>query len=123
MPKHHSRSAAHSSHLVRSSLGKRRSTRMSLHAAVGLTGEDRHKASFTINAKATNLNRHGAAVQLPRELPVGSNVTLKNKQGIQVPARVVSQISAVEGLRTYGIEFVEQDEKALQFWGISFPTA
>jgi hypothetical protein len=96
---------------------------MSLHASVGLTGEDRHKAAFTINAKATNLNRHGAAVQLPRELPVGSSVMLKNKQGIQVPARVVSQISAVEGLRTYGIEFVEQDEKALQFWGISFPVA
>ena len=123
MHKHHARSAAHSSHLVRNSLGKRRSTRMALHASVGLTGEDRQKASFTINAKATNLNRHGAAVQLPRELPVGSSVTLKNNRGIQVPARVVSQISAVEGLRTYGIEFVEQDEKALQFWGISFPIA
>lgn len=96
---------------------------MSLHASVGLTGQDHHKAAFTINAKATNLNRHGAAVQLARELPVGSSVTLKNKRGIQVPARVVSQISAVEGLRTYGIEFLELDEKALQFWGISFPTA
>ena len=40
MHKHHARSAAHSSHLVRNSLGKRRSTRMALHASVGLTGEE-----------------------------------------------------------------------------------
>lgn len=96
---------------------------MALHASVGLCGEDKHKSSFALNAKATNLNKHGAAVQLPRELHVGANVTLQNKRGIQVPARVVSQISAVEGLRTYGIEFLEQDEKALQFWGICFPSA
>ncbi|HZQ96354.1 MAG TPA: PilZ domain-containing protein [Candidatus Sulfotelmatobacter sp.] len=125
MPKHHSpaRSAAHISPLLRNSLGKRRSTRMGLHAAVGLSGHDRHKASFTTDAKATNLNKHGAAVQLQRELPVGSTITLRNKLGVQVSARVVSQISAVEGLRTYGVEFLVQDEQAKQFWGISFPSA
>lgn len=96
---------------------------MQLHASVGLSGEDRQKASFTMNAKATNLNRHGAAVQLPRELHVGSTVTLQNKRGLQVSARIVSQISAVGGQRTYGVEFLEQDERTLQFWGISFPTA
>jgi hypothetical protein len=56
-------------------------------------------------------------------LSVGSTISLQNKRGIQVSARVVSQISAVEGLRTYGIEFLEQDDRTMQFWGISFPTA
>jgi hypothetical protein len=97
---------------------------MSLNASVGVSGEDRYKATFKVtDAKATNLNKHGAAVQLHRELPVGSTLVLQNKRGIQVPARVVSQISAVEGLRTYGIEFLEKDDRAMQFWGISFPSA
>jgi PilZ domain len=125
MYKHHShaRSAAHISPLLRNGLGKRRSSRMSLNASVGLSGEDRHKAKFTLNAKATNLNKHGAAVQLHRELPVGTTVTLRNKRGVEIPARIVSQISAVEGLRTYGVEFVEKDDRATEFWGISFPSA
>jgi PilZ domain len=125
MHKHHShaRSAAHISPLLRNGLGKRRSTRMSLNASVGVSGEDRHKTAFTVNAKATNLNKHGAAVQLHRELHIGSTIKIQNKRGIQITARVVSQISAVEGLRTYGIEFVERDDRSLQFWGISFPTA
>jgi PilZ domain-containing protein len=125
MHKHHShaRSTPVTAALVRNGIIKRRSTRMGLNASIALTGHDRHKTSFNINAKAINLNMHGAAVQLHRELSVGSTIRLQNKRGIQVSARVVSQISAVEGLRTYGIEFLEQDDRTMQFWGISFPTA
>ncbi len=102
---------------------KRRSNRMSLNASVGLSGEDKLKVSFTMPAKATNLNRHGAAVQLSRDLQVGSVVTLKNQRGTQVAARIVSVIAAVQGLSTYGVEFVDKaDENVKQFWGISFPT-
>jgi hypothetical protein len=36
---------------------------------------------------------------------------------------VVSLIAAVEGLCTYGVEFVDKDDKAKNFWGISFPSA
>lgn len=96
---------------------------MALHAAVGLSGEDVQMGTFTVKAKATNLNQHGAAVQLHKELPIGSTVVVRNQRGAQVSARVVSQISAIEGLRTYGIEFVEKDDRAKQFWGISFPSA
>ncbi len=74
-------------------------------------------------ARATNLNRYGAAIQLNRDLLVGSIVIVQNKQGTQVSARVVAQITAVEGIRTYGIEFREQDDRATNFWGITFPTA
>ena len=125
MHKHHppARSAPVTAALVRNGIIKRRSTRMGLNASIALTGHDRHKISFNINAKAVNLNKHGAAVQLHRELSVGSIISLQNKRGIQVSARVVSQISAVEGLRTYGIEFLEQDDRTMQFWGISFPSA
>jgi hypothetical protein len=105
----------------RSAISKRRSNRMALSASVGLSGEDRQKATFTITARATNLNRHGAAVELDRQLQVGSVLTVKNQRGEQVPARVVAQLAALQGVLTYGIEFVEQDEAARNFWGISFP--
>lgn len=72
-------------------------------------------------AKATNLNRHGAAVQLNRDLKIGTVVKLKNQRGAEVEARVVSQIAAVQGVPNYGMEFVDKDERTQQFWGISFP--
>lgn len=106
----------------RSAVSKRRSNRMALNASVGLSGEDRQNAAFTMTAKATNLNRHGAAVQLNRELKVGTVLTVKNQRGTQVTAKVVAQLAALQGVLTYGIEFVEQDEKSTNFWGISFPT-
>ena len=106
----------------RSAVSKRRSSRMALHAAVGVSGEDRQKAAFTITAKATNLNRHGAAVQLNRELMVGAVVTVKNQRGEQVSARIVAQLMALQGVSTYAIEFVDQSDSAKNFWGISFPT-
>ena len=97
---------------------------MTLKAPVGLSGHDRQKCPFTMPAHATNLNRYGAAVQVNRELLVGSTVQVCNKFGTQLSARVVTQISAIAtGTRTYGIEFVEQNEQSKDFWGITFPTA
>ena len=107
----------------RGSLPKRRSSRIALKTPIGLAGEDRLKCAFTMPATATNLNRHGATVQVTRELSVGSTVTVRNKRGSIVSARVVAQVSAFNGLRSYGIEFLERDDKAQNFWGISFPTA
>lgn len=95
---------------------------MALNASIGLSGEDRLKVSFTMPAKATNLNRHGAAVHLSRDLPVGSVVTLKNQRGAQITARIVSQIAAIQGISTYGVEFVDKDDNSRQFWGITFPS-
>jgi hypothetical protein len=48
---------------------------------------------------------------------------VKNQRGTQVSARVVAQLATLQGVSTYGVEFVEQDEKAKNFWGISFPSA
>jgi len=97
---------------------------MALNAVVGLSGEDRQKCSFTMPAKATNLNRFGAAIQLNRELLVGSTVVVRNKSGAQASARVVAQLAALQGVPTYAIEFVEQndDDKVKAFWGITFPS-
>lgn len=71
---------------------------------------------------ATNLNRYGAAVQLSRELLIGSTIVVRNKRGTRVSARVVAQVSALQGIHTYGIEFVEPDDSAKNFWGITFPS-
>src|SRR3984957_2134349 len=101
---------------------QRRSKRMGLSVSVGLSGEDRLKCSFTMPARATNLNQHGGAVQLTRDLAVGFVVQLRNKNGGQVSARIVAQLKASRGVSTYAIEFVEQDGGATNFWGISFPS-
>ncbi len=95
---------------------------MCLSASVGLSGEDRLKCSFTMPARATGLNKHGAAVQVTRDLAVGSVVQLRNKSGGQVSARIVALLKASQGVSTYAIEFVEQDGGATNFWGISFPS-
>jgi hypothetical protein len=121
----HIRSSARAARLDRIQLGKRRSVRMTLNAVVGISGHDHQKCPFTLPAQACHLNRHGAALQVNRELTVGSTVVVRNKNNVQVSARIVKQISAVEGrTRTYGIEFMEEDDKKTRnFWGIAFPTA
>jgi hypothetical protein len=105
-----------------SPIAKRRSSRMALTAAIWLSGEDRQKCFFTMPARASNLNKHGAAVQLNRELLVGSTVVVRNARGTQVSARVVAQLAALQGIPTYGIEFIDQDDRARDFWGITFPS-
>jgi hypothetical protein len=106
----------------RSQLLKRRSSRIGLSTPVGLWRQGHQDAGSAISAKATNLNRHGAAIQLSRELSVGSTVVVRNVRGISATARVVAQVSAIEACRTYGIEFVDDDQKKVEtFWGIAFP--
>ena len=108
----------------RSQQAKRRSSRMALQAPISLSGQDRQKCPFNLMpARATNLNRHGAAVALQRELLVGSTVAVKNQRGTMVTARVVAQLAAFQGIPTYAIEFLEQNEQSKNFWGISFPSA
>jgi hypothetical protein len=102
-------------------ISRRRSNRLQLSASIGLSGKDRLKCPFAIPARATNLNRYGGAVQLSRDLVVGSAIVVRNKRGTEVPARVVAQLTATQSVSTYGIEFVEQDPKTKTFWGISFP--
>src|ERR1700728_515503 len=118
-PKSHQAAAMAAAGIVRN---QRRSKRMGLSVSVGLSGEDRLKCSFTMPARATGLNKHGAAVQLTRDLAAGSVVQLRNKNGSQVSARIVSQLKASRGASTYAVEFVEQDGGATNFWGISFPS-
>jgi hypothetical protein len=102
-------------------IAKRRSSRIALNARIGLSGQDREKRTFTMPARATNLNKHGAAIQLNRELLIGSAVAIQNGRGIQASARVVAQVSAtVQGVYTYGVEFLEGDGVS-DFWGITFP--
>ena len=94
---------------------------MALTANVGLSGEDCHKSSFALSAKATNLNKHGAAIQVNRELLVGSTLLVRNARGTKISARVVARLNAQEGTAlTYGVEFAEEGSN---FWGITFPSS
>ena len=102
---------------------KRRSSRMALKASITMSGDDCTKCAFTLPAKATKLNRHGAAIQLNRELLVGSTVVLQNRRQTKLSARVVTLISAQrQGVYTYGVEFLEADAVEKNFWGINFPS-
>lgn len=105
----------------RTQIAKRRSTRIALNTAVGLSGVDTQECPFTMPAKATNLNRYGAAIHLPRQLLVGSTVMVRNERGTQLSARVVAELAASQGISIYGIEFVDRDDTANSFWGITFP--
>ena len=106
----------------RSQIAKRRSSRIAINVRIRLSGEDQQKRSFTMPARANKLNRNGAAIQLNRELLVGSIVVVQNQPGAQISARVVAQLPRLQGVPTYGIEFVEQDDRAKNFWGITFPS-
>lgn len=105
----------------RAQISKRRSSRIALNTSIALSGHDRHNCAFTMAATATILNRHGASIHLPRELLVGSIVAVRNARGAQVAARVVSQLAVSQGISVYAIEFVEQNDAANKFWGITFP--
>ena len=123
IPKSPRSSLIASAPLRRSQLSRRRSSRIALNAPILLSGDDRQKSPFSLlPARATNLNRHGAAVQLHRDLLVGSTIMVRNQRGGQVSARVVAQLAALQGVPTYAIEFVERDDKATTFWGITFPS-
>jgi hypothetical protein len=94
---------------------------MALKATVGLSGQDQ-SGSFTTPANATDLNRHGGAIQLNRELLTGSTIAVRNKRGTQVSALIVKRVSSFDGVRTYGIEFLDDDDRSKNFWGLTFPT-
>jgi hypothetical protein len=107
--------------ILRSQIAKRRSPRIALKAPIKLAGEDREKSAFALQATATNLNNHGAAIQLSRELVVGSTVSVRNGRGNEAAARVIAQVGGAKGTYTYGVEFLHHDD-VKDFWGIRFPS-
>lgn len=122
-PNPHNARRGRASSVNRNVLAKRRSSRIALKTSIGLSGEDTLKCAFTMTARATNLNQYGATIQSTRDLKIGSTVMVRNNRGAQVSARVVAQVRAVDGVRSYGIEFIDREGGMQNFWGISFPTA
>ena len=102
---------------------KRRSARLPLNALVRLAGQDHQMCAFTLlPALATGLNRHGAAIQVGRELLVGSILSVRHgRGGTETRARVVAQVRAGQGIFSYGVEFLDSDGTK-DFWGIAFPS-
>jgi hypothetical protein len=94
-----------------------------------LDGQDRQKCAFTLlPGQATGLNRHGATIQVARELLVGSTLAVRHgRGGTETPARVVAHltfgqgVSDGQGIFTYGVEFLVSDATK-NFWGIAFPS-
>jgi len=85
-----------------------------------VSGKDVERASFTINAAATNLNRNGATLYLNRDIAVGSIVVIANTRGARASGRIVAQTISGD-LYSYGLEFLEAGN-VKDFWGIYFPS-
>ena len=98
--------------------GQRRSPRIDLLIPINVAGQDFEKRAFSDAATATALNLHGAAIHLNRQLTVGSVITVKNRIGIEAPARIIAQVGLAEGAFIYGIEFVQGRQP--NFLGVSF---
>jgi hypothetical protein len=93
---------------------------MAIIIPVEISGKDVSRSSFSANATATNLNRHGAMLHLNRDLSLDSVLVIKNTRGARTSVHIVSQTKAGD-LYAYGVEFVEA-ENAKEFWGINFPS-
>jgi PilZ domain len=100
---------------------RRRSPRIALLTKVHVSSNDAGTSSFSQLAKATSLNKHGAAIQLNRQLPIGSMIKVKNRAGVEAPARIVAQVGVANNAFVYGVEFVQGKAKP-DFWGVTFPT-
>jgi hypothetical protein len=98
--------------------GQRRSPRIDLLIPINVAGQDLQMCAFSEAATATALNLHGAAIHLNRQLTIGSVITVKNRIGIEAPARIVAQVGVAEGAFIYGIEFVQGRQP--NFLGVSF---
>ena len=85
---------------------------------INVVGQDLQKCAFSEAATATNLNLHGAAIHLNRQLIVGSVVNVKSRDGFESAARIIAQVGVVEGAFIYGIEFVHGRKP--NFLGVSF---
>jgi hypothetical protein len=107
-----------SANLIPVNGGQRRSPRIARLIPINVIGQDREKCIFSEAATATNLNLHGAAIHLNRQLIVGSVITISNRCGIDSPARIVAQVGVVKGAFIYGIEFVQGRQP--NFLGVSF---
>jgi hypothetical protein len=79
---------------------KRRSARLPLNALVRLAGQDHQKCAFTLlPALATGLNRYGAAIQVGRELLIGSILSVRHgRGGVETRARVVARQAKASSL-------------------------
>jgi hypothetical protein len=106
---------------VSRALSRRRTKRLALTAPVEVSGEDVQGSYFRVTARASNLNRNGAALHLNRYLSTGAVLMIQNSRGARTSARIVARTSTGEGLYTYGVEFLEADS-VKDFWGITFPS-
>jgi hypothetical protein len=98
--------------------GQRRSPRIALLMPINVAGQDLQNCAFSEAATATNLNLHGAAIHLNRQLIIGSVITVTNRIGIEAAARIVAQVGVAEGAFIYGVEFVQARQP--NFLGVSF---
>lgn len=92
---------------------------MNLNARVGLSWKGPLGRTQNVNAKASSLNLHGAAIELDRDLAAGQEVIIHNGRGLKCSARVVSLVKKVGDRQTYGVEFA--GDPLNKFWGIVFP--
>ncbi|HLY61639.1 MAG TPA: PilZ domain-containing protein [Terriglobia bacterium] len=99
---------------------KRRSDRLWLTVPVRVEGADSAGEKFECEGRVINLNRHGARIQVSRELTQSQPIRLKSPDAEhQADFRVVEIISAAGSPDVeYGAECLSETQN---FWQIEFP--
>ena len=94
---------------------------MALKARITMSGDDCTSGAFTLPAKATKLNRHGAAIQLNRELfdwfeHATCYKTLATFNSRPVVTRLAHNVGSYVWSRASRSRGCRK-----KFWGITFP--
>lgn len=99
---------------------QRRSERLWLTVPVHVEGADSAGRDFKCEARVINLNRHGARIQVRRQLAQSQPIRLKSPEGQHQADFQVVSIFAAAGSRDveYGAECLS---KTQNFWQIEFP--
>jgi len=98
---------------------RRRSQRVLLNVAVGLSGETPDKTAFSEQTNTLVVNAHGALLVVKTRLSVGQLLKLQNfKTQEEVACRVVFFNHNSSGKAEAGVEFLKPSPG---FWRIAFP--
>jgi hypothetical protein len=98
---------------------RRRSQRVLLNVAVGVTSQQPDKQPVTEDTNTLVVNAHGALILLKMKVAVGQMLSLKNfKTQEEISCRVVFANQNPMGKSEVGVEFIKP---APTFWRISFP--
>ncbi len=98
---------------------RRRTQRVLLRLPILVIARGPDQQHVSENAFTSNVNAHGALLQMSMRVELGQKILLRNTETLEEQfVRVIHVTPAAEGKSEVGIEFLKPAPK---FWRISFP--